>query len=198
VTILNVWLHPSRPLARVAVDSIAQDDGVNVERAKIHVHTFPALVVAGRGSAVWPWGAADAIHRHGARDLDHAEEIIDQQLPEMAERFTAAARATPGGDGCVRSRSVLLLVGWSPSAQRMTAVRWEGENGVFERGYLSSMYVAPHDESIAPLRVEWPNLLEVETLARAQVALNPAQLGGNLVVADVMPGRVSTQVLRRL
>jgi hypothetical protein len=205
VSAVNIWFDSRTPRVRVATDSLCQGSCGPVHRQKLHVIAYPALVITGRGPAIWPASAVDAVNRLGATDVDAAADMIESQLPSVLERYRAAV--TESERAMLESRAVLMMVGWSNAFQSMRIVSWDIDPPAqqFKRqagaaGSCDAVYLGPYDESIAALKChDFPdNLDDVVALVRAQAAVEPDSVGGDLVVADVTPRCVSTAVLCQL
>ncbi len=183
--------------ATVAVDTqTAFPDGRTCETSKVHLVPHINTVIAARGTGDLLRNVADRLVF--ATSFDDAVEILQRELPDLVAQLTRVeSQDVPPDHSVARGAQELVVVGWSPLANRMVALQFfkmPGEQ--FQQTELTDFYAAPMTDEFKPdfATPTWrpADADDLVRLARAQIACGrnatpgrPHMWGGRLLVVGV-------------
>lgn len=205
MSLLNVFVSPSRVLVSVDTNAISPHGNGNYEISKLIPLAHANTVLAARGVNTFLLEVFAGCFLLPRADCDRINAWLPGAIDEIWKRV--AALAAQGGlaenilGGCD-----LLVAGWSPSLSAMSAVRYAREPNAhaFTIDPIHACMIAPkidwkcHEPDRAP-----DGLTLMQGIARNQVdhilAAEPGQpIGGRLLVAEITRDGIAIRNMGKL
>jgi hypothetical protein len=200
MSLVNAWTEPARAL--VVVDTVCgRTDGARHEATKLVLLAHARTVIASRGYAEMLGILLQQYCLNGAADFD---AVIASAPSSLQAAYVVLADPRRGG---TPGDTEVTFVGWSESRQRFAVrVFRVGPEGLVDFPE-QPWCVAPGDGLTVDDVPTYPDLAQIQALARRQVAIGveqwpshpdshsgPPIIGGRLLVAEMLPpGRITIE-----
>lgn len=198
MSLLNAWIHPEYALIGVDSDAVSPALGARAEVSKL-VSFAPHMpaVIAGRGV----FGFLPPVVMGAMMHSDNFDRLVEKMPDILRASFAQLAdwqKAKIVHESAPIEGETIVLVGWSQREGRIIGHEWVQTSAAegFIADTLRPHHIAPWNQSLDHLAKDVRVPSDMESLARAQVALMrehaPQEAtGGKLILARLERDRVT-------